>query len=343
MLTQRLFLASSRELQEDRQEFETFINRKNKDWVKRGVFIELVVWEDFLDAVSRTRLQDEYNRAIRGCDLFVMLFWTKVGAYTQEEFATAFGQFQVTNRPFIFTYFKDAPLSTGSAYQQDLMSLRAFQNKLDQLGHFYTRYQNLDALKLHFNGQLDKLAAGGFITFAPDQDAATAPGATVDQATLNGSGAIAQGGGTAVGARGVSIGGNNTGRIITGTEVHTGGGAYIHGHVDTGGGDFIGRDQCVQGVPAADLEPLFAPLLAAIARQVPASAQPAALQQAQALKAEVAKGSDADDGRLGRLLDGLLGLVPGAVGAVVSLFATPILQGIGGPVTRFVLDRLKAD
>ena len=63
-----------------------FINRKNKDWAVKGVFLELLVWEDFLDAVSKTRLQDEYNKEIRQCDLFVMLYWTKVGQYTEEEF-----------------------------------------------------------------------------------------------------------------------------------------------------------------------------------------------------------------------------------------------------------------
>lgn len=94
MKTIKLFLASSAELKADRQAFEGFINRKNKDWVARGVFLELVIWEDFLDAVSQTRLQDEYNQAIRDCDLFLMLFWTKVGRYTQEEFETAFGRFQ---------------------------------------------------------------------------------------------------------------------------------------------------------------------------------------------------------------------------------------------------------
>jgi len=88
MLTKKLFLASSQELEDDRKELEIIINRKNKDWVDRGLFLELVVWEDFLDALSKTRLQDEYNDEIRQCDLFVMLFWTKVGQYTEEEFET---------------------------------------------------------------------------------------------------------------------------------------------------------------------------------------------------------------------------------------------------------------
>ena len=115
MQTKKIFLASSSELKEDRREFEIFINRKNKDWHDKGVFLHLEVWEDFLDAMSQTRLQDEYNMAIRECDIFVMLFWTKVGKYTEEEFETASGHFKATNRPFIFTYFKNASATTGNA------------------------------------------------------------------------------------------------------------------------------------------------------------------------------------------------------------------------------------
>ena len=245
MQTQKIFLASSSELREDREAFEIFLNRKNKDWVEKGVFLELVVWEDFLDAMSKTRLQDEYNRAILECDLFVLLFFTKVGKYTAEEFETAFGQFQATGKPFIFTYFKDAEISTGTANKQDLMSLWAFQEKLDALGHFYTRYQNIDQLQLHFSQQLDKLVASGFIEFKPDQEAA-APGTTTYQATLTGNGAIAQGpGATAARAGGVVVGGNNTGSINTGTQtnIDTGGGAHIAGNDHTGGGAFDGRDK----------------------------------------------------------------------------------------------------
>jgi hypothetical protein len=72
--SKKIFLASSSELKSDRKEFEIFINRKNKDLIKKGFFIELVIWEDFLDAMSRTRLQDEYNKAVKECDIFVMLF-----------------------------------------------------------------------------------------------------------------------------------------------------------------------------------------------------------------------------------------------------------------------------
>lgn len=333
----KLFLASSSELKEDRTEFEILIGRKNTDWLSQGVQLQLIIWEDFLDAVSKTRLQDEYNQAIRESDIFVMLFYTKVGRYTEEEFDTAFGQFKATDKPFIFTYFKDAQISTGSADKNDLRSLLAFQDKLDKLGHFHTVYKNIDELKYKFNRQLDKLSANGFIEFEPDQGDADAPGGTRYEANLAGNGAIAQGpGATAIGAGGVQVGGNNSGDINTGTQINTGGGAFVGGSVQAAG-DFVGRDQ----IAPVDLEPVFACLLATVAQRAPGDRQVAAAQQVEELKAEVAKGDQADDSKVGKLVEGLVSLVPGAVSAVVSLFATPILTGIAGPVTRFVLDKLK--
>ena len=153
----KVFLASSAELKTDRDQFEIFINRKNNKWVEKGIFLQLLIWEDFLDAISQTRLQEEYNKAIRACDIFVLLFFTKVGKYTEEEFEIAFGKFKETNRPFIFTYFKDAELSIGDLNQKDMMGLFAFQKKLEALGHFYTRYKNIDDLKFQFDNQLNRL------------------------------------------------------------------------------------------------------------------------------------------------------------------------------------------
>ncbi|MGZ8195751.1 MAG: hypothetical protein ACXWTH_09035, partial [Methylosarcina sp.] len=91
--------------------------------MKKGVALELVHWEDFIDAVSKTRLQDEYNKAIRDCDLFLMLFFTKVGMYTDEEFETAYECFKQTQKkPLIYTFFKDASFNTGAANPKDFTS-----------------------------------------------------------------------------------------------------------------------------------------------------------------------------------------------------------------------------
>lgn len=70
------------------------------------------------------------------------------------------------------------------------------------------------------------------------------------QATLTGSGAIAQGPGSiAVGAGSVFVGGKNIGTINTSS------GAYIAGNVDTDGGDFDGRDR--SAIPGSSLKGLL--------------------------------------------------------------------------------------
>ena len=162
MKKQKIFLASSSELKDDRDQFEIFIGRKNKELVDRNIFIDLVMWEDFLDAMSQTRLQDEYNKAINESDIFIMLFFTKVGKYTEEEFDKAFKQFKETNKPFVYTYFKDAFISTGDL-NEDVISLIRFKNRLSGLGHFCSSYKNIDELKFKFEQQLYKLIQLGLI------------------------------------------------------------------------------------------------------------------------------------------------------------------------------------
>ncbi|WP_291995735.1 hypothetical protein [Candidatus Accumulibacter sp. ACC003] len=169
MTTNKLFLASSSEFCDERKEFELSIARKSKELRPRGVVIDVVLWEDFLNAMSKTRLQDEYNQAIRECDLFVMLFGSKVGRYSAEEFETAHAQFKASGRPLIFTYFKDVQFSSTSVNREDLASLWAFEDKLKVLEHFPTVYTNMDQLKHEFNQQLDKLVASGSIGFASQQ------------------------------------------------------------------------------------------------------------------------------------------------------------------------------
>jgi hypothetical protein len=121
------------------------------------------------------------------------------------------------------------------------------------------------------------------------------------------------------------------------------GGVNISGSTVHISGDVVGRDKITtitSGLSGDQLNQLFAPLMSAL-RAAPPEKQNEAIQKAEELKKEVAKGKDANDGALARIVDGLVALVPGAVGAVVGMFATPILGGIVGPVTKFVLDKIQ--
>ncbi|WP_149276994.1 DUF4062 domain-containing protein [Pareuzebyella sediminis] len=155
MKTIRIFIASSSELKEDRDQFRMFISQENDRLHTKGFYLELVQWENFLDAISDTRLQDEYNNAIRGCDIVLCLFFTKVGKYSAEEFDTAYQVFKDQGKPKIWTYFKNAEITTGSI-TDEINTLLAFKKKIGELGHFYTEYTNIDNLINKYRTQLDK-------------------------------------------------------------------------------------------------------------------------------------------------------------------------------------------
>lgn len=155
MKTIKIFLASSSELADNRKEFEILINRKNKEYVKAGVFLELALWEDFLDVLSPTRSQDEYNKAVAKCDVFVSLFHTKVGKYSEEEFLEALTTFKTNGKPLIFTYFKNAAINMDQI-TPEIQTLLNFRQKLTELGHFPTIYADINALRYQFSEQLIK-------------------------------------------------------------------------------------------------------------------------------------------------------------------------------------------
>jgi hypothetical protein len=153
----KIFLASSNELALEREQFEREVYRKCKMWIDNEIFLHLDIWEDISAKMSKTRSQDEYNKYISECDLFVLLAHTKVGIYSAEEFEEAFGKFKSTDKPFIFTYFKKSNKVVEP-------TLNLFKSKLQSLEHFYSSFTDSDNLWNQFNKELDRLKADEFTT-----------------------------------------------------------------------------------------------------------------------------------------------------------------------------------
>jgi hypothetical protein len=161
--TIQIFLASSSELIEDRDAIELHLLRMNHDYMgQQGIKLQIVRWENFLDAMSQTRLQDEYNEKARGCDIFLSLYKTKVGKFTEEEFAEAHAAFRAKRKPIVYTYFKNVPIDTASI-TEEINTLLVFKKRLSGLGHYPTHYKNIEDLKLQFQQQLNKLLEAGQI------------------------------------------------------------------------------------------------------------------------------------------------------------------------------------
>ncbi|MBC3831688.1 hypothetical protein H8K33_09225 [Undibacterium amnicola] len=161
--TVKIFLASSNELLADRDSFELHFRRENDRYQATGQYLEIIRWENFLDSVSSTRKQDDYNDVINDCDVFVSLFSTKAGKYTAEEFEIAYSQFKLKGLPKILTFFKDESITTGSLRREDIQSLWDMKDKLAKLGHFHTAYDNTQDLLLRFKQQLQKMTDKGML------------------------------------------------------------------------------------------------------------------------------------------------------------------------------------
>lgn len=152
----KIFLASSEELRAERDDIEIFMSRENNQFIKNGFYFELIRWENFIDAMSKNGLQSEYNKAVKNCDIFLSLFFTKVGTYTLEEFETALDQFKKTGKPYVYTYFKNASVKT-SEISREFLDLLNFKEELRELGHFETYYENTNDLLFQIKKQLDKI------------------------------------------------------------------------------------------------------------------------------------------------------------------------------------------
>jgi len=160
--TIKIFLASSSELKEDREAFDLYFRQANDHWIEKGIYPRILRWENFLDAMSETRLQEEYNKEVRNCDIFVSLFKTKTGKYTEEEFDVAHETFKTKRKPFIYTYFKNAQIDLANI-TEEINTILAFKKKLSNLGYYHTHYTSIEDLKLQFQQQLDKLIEEGKI------------------------------------------------------------------------------------------------------------------------------------------------------------------------------------
>ena len=118
---------------------------------KRGIRIKLVEWEDCDAAYNNLRKQDEYNVEVKASDMFLALFYKKAGKFTVEEFDVATKEFQRTGiKPKPYVYCRDLPEG-----EQESEELKEFKRRLfEEMGHYWSQYNNEDSLQLHFVMQL---------------------------------------------------------------------------------------------------------------------------------------------------------------------------------------------
>jgi len=110
---------------------------------------------------------------------------------------------------------------------------------------------------------------------------------------------------------------------------------FINGNVDN-----LNIQRGLSANELQQLNLLFQPIKEQV-QLLPQEQQKEAEEKVDELHAELAKGQGADARRLSQVVDAVVEMVPGALSAVVSMFATPVLGALVGPATNLVLDHLK--
>jgi len=153
----KIFIASSAELDEDKKQFDLYFSEKNKLYRRKNIDFVQKTWKDFPSNLSKERLQNRYNEYIRECDIFIVLFHSRIGQYTMEELNTASRQYEQSGKkPLVYIYVKRSPQES-----EFLEKLQVFSEK--QFGHFCDVYETYDDLFRHFDGQLQMLEDEGII------------------------------------------------------------------------------------------------------------------------------------------------------------------------------------
>lgn len=159
----KVFIASSEELQPERERFDTLFNHFNNIFERRGIMLLPVKWE-FLDAsMGEEHKQEEYNRAIRECDLCVVMFWQKFGTYTDTELRVADAEQRAGRMPKkVYVFFKEPGDYTAE--------IETFKSGFEQeYGHFYCKFNTSDQLQLDFTLQLERYLQSNLTTVENSQ------------------------------------------------------------------------------------------------------------------------------------------------------------------------------
>jgi len=148
-----IFLASSNELAHERDQIELWISRKNKSPESQHIELNLVRWELLPHNVQSDRVQNNFTEKMLQCDIVLILFKKKVGAFTREEFYQAYEHFKQDGRPYLFVFFWDGEI--GLKEYNEYKEVTKLKEKIESYEQIYLTFSRLSDLENKITKQLD--------------------------------------------------------------------------------------------------------------------------------------------------------------------------------------------
>jgi len=153
----RCFLASPGELEEERKELDLFFNQENKKLMEQqNIFLELRLWEQLNHSFTKERFQDSINQKMPSCDIFIFLFYKKIGKYTREEFYKAYRIIKqcANKQKYLFVFLKSADVPIDDV-DDDILERKKFIKEIEKLEQLHKKFTSTSDLINQLKHQLD--------------------------------------------------------------------------------------------------------------------------------------------------------------------------------------------
>ncbi|MCE7700159.1 MAG: DUF4062 domain-containing protein [Methanobacterium paludis] len=187
-----IFVASPKDVVEERESLEEIIKEMNAIWNKQslGMRLNLVRWETSIHPDMGTDAQSVINDQIDDYDIFIGIMWKsfgtptgRAGSGTVEEFENAYQKYKENpNKIKIMFYFNDAPIPMSEINAQNITAINGFKEKLGEKGDLYWIYNGPDefsnAVRRHLSLQVPH-----WQKIIENQDNETSPSVKVNSVT----------------------------------------------------------------------------------------------------------------------------------------------------------------
>lgn len=156
-LVYKVFIASPSDVPKERQIIREVLN----DWncihaEERGKILMQIGWETHASPAMGERPQEVINRQVlRGCDLLVAVFWTRLGTPTSGATSGTVAEIDehIAGKKPAMIYFSNAPVRLESVDQDQYQALRDFRKRCEGHG-LVGSYDTLSAFKDQFSRHL---------------------------------------------------------------------------------------------------------------------------------------------------------------------------------------------
>jgi hypothetical protein len=169
----RVMIASPSDVAKERQIIRDVIHEWNAvNAEDRGLVLMPVGWETNATPEIGDRPQAIINRQLlKGCDLLVAVFWTRLGSPTGAEASGTVEEIEehVAARKPAMIYFSDVPVRLDSSNDAEYGRLRQFKADLGSRGLF-EEYEDLTAFRTLFARQLAQRVIASFTAGEPAEE-----------------------------------------------------------------------------------------------------------------------------------------------------------------------------